>query len=308
MPRLVEKYKQAILSAAFRGDLTTMWRRTRLSAPTGRELRAYLLQEHECWYRDNTTNQKVPVVDFSGETVLPPLPMSWTWMPVAGLATSVVDGVHKKPTYVDKGIPFVTVRNLTAGSELTFEGCRFITEADHGQFTQRTAPTRGDILISKDGTLGVTRAVRTDERFSIFVSVALVKPLDRSLTDYLELAFQSPVVQQQMVGVGTGLQHIHLIDLKRDLIPVAPPEEREEMVKRINTAFAWIDRLAAETTSARKLIDHLDQAVLAKAFRGELVPQDPNDEGASVLLERIRASRQAAPDRNHRRRQTRKSA
>jgi type I restriction enzyme, S subunit len=49
-------------------------------------------------------------------------------------------------------------------------------------------------------------------------------------------------------------------------------------VQLIDAAFAWIDRLAAETTSARKLIDHLDQAVLAKAFRGELVPQDPNDE------------------------------
>ena len=52
--------------------------------------------------------------------------------------------------------------------------------------------------------------------------------------------------------------------------------------------------MAAEATSARKLIDHLDQAVLAKAFRGELVPQDPNDKSASVLLERIRAERQSA--------------
>jgi type I restriction enzyme, S subunit len=51
----------------------------------------------------------------------------------------------------------------------------------------------------------------------------------------------------------------------------------------------------SETSSARNLIDHLDQAVLAKAFRGELVPQDPNDEPASNLLERIRAERSAAP-------------
>jgi type I restriction enzyme S subunit len=62
-------------------------------------------------------------------------------------------------------------------------------------------------------------------------------------------------------------------------------------------AFTWIDRLASEATSARKLIDHLDQAVLAKAFRGELVPQDPNDEPAGVLLERIRAERAGAPTR-----------
>jgi Type I restriction modification DNA specificity domain len=166
IPRLVEKYKQAILAVAFRGDLTRDWRNARLPVQIGLELRAHLLRQHQCWYRDNKAAKKVPLVDFSGETDLPLLPISWTWMPVAGLATSVVDGVHKKPTYVDKGIPFVTVRNLTAGPELTFQGCRFITEADHAEFTQRTAPTRGDILISKDGTLGVTRAVRRMRRLA----------------------------------------------------------------------------------------------------------------------------------------------
>jgi type I restriction enzyme S subunit len=65
------------------------------------------------------------------------------------------------------------------------------------------------------------------------------------------------------------------------------------LISRIKTAFAWVNRLAAEASSARKLIDHLDQAILAKAFRGELVPQDPNDEPASVLLERVKAERVA---------------
>jgi type I restriction enzyme S subunit len=73
-------------------------------------------------------------------------------------------------------------------------------------------------------------------------------------------------------------------------------------VRRVDLAFAWIDRLASEATSARKLIDHLDQAVLAKAFRGELVPQDPNDEPAGVLLERIRAKRSSSPGRLTKRR------
>jgi type I restriction enzyme S subunit len=91
--------------------------------------------------------------------------------------------------------------------------------------------------------------------------------------------------------------------LKALPVPVAGPQEQEEVVRLIDIAFAWIDRLAKEATSARKLIDHLDQAVLAKAFRGELVPQDPNDEPASVLLERIRAERAArqAPDGRGRR-------
>lgn len=79
--------------------------------------------------------------------------------------------------------------------------------------------------------------------------------------------------------------------------PWAYPETNRqlEIANWIEAAFAKIDRLASEATSARRLIDRLDQAVLAKAFRGELVPQDPEDEPAGVLLERIRAGRGAAP-------------
>jgi type I restriction enzyme S subunit len=93
--------------------------------------------------------------------------------------------------------------------------------------------------------------------------------------------------------------------LKSIELPWPSPEERKEIVRRIEAAFAWIDRLAAEATSARKLIDRLDQAILAKAFRGELVPQDPSDEPASVLLTRIRAEREANANNSKRKRRRR---
>lgn len=77
--------------------------------------------------------------------------------------------------------------------------------------------------------------------------------------------------------------------------PLPSVAEQKAVVTKIDSAFAWIDRLTADATNARKLIDHLDQSVLAKAFRGELVPQDPADEPASALLDRIREERAAAP-------------
>jgi len=82
--------------------------------------------------------------------------------------------------------------------------------------------------------------------------------------------------------------------LNRVGIPLPSIAEQQEILRRIEIAFAWIDRVASETSSARKLIDHLDQAILARAFRGELVPQDPTEEPASTLLDRIRARRLAA--------------
>ncbi|MFN9428467.1 MAG: restriction endonuclease subunit S [Cyanobacteriota bacterium] len=70
-------------------------------------------------------------------------------------------------------------------------------------------------------------------------------------------------------------------------------EEQDEIVERLETFFTLADQLEARLTAARKVVDRLTPALLAKAFRGELVPQDPADEPASVLLARIRAARQA---------------
>ena len=67
------------------------------------------------------------------------------------------------------------------------------------------------------------------------------------------------------------------------------------VVRRVEQLFAFSDQLEAKVASAKSRIDHLTQSILAKAFRGELVPQDPNDEPASVLLERIKTQRAAAP-------------
>ena len=78
-------------------------------------------------------------------------------------------------------------------------------------------------------------------------------------------------------------------------------QEQDEIVRRIEAAFARIDRMTEEATRAAHLLDRLDERVLAKAFRGELVPQDPNDEPASVLLERIREARATAPAPSRRR-------
>jgi type I restriction enzyme S subunit len=76
-------------------------------------------------------------------------------------------------------------------------------------------------------------------------------------------------------------------------VPLPPPEEVEAAVTATNQLHALADQLEARLTIARKVVDRLTPALLAKAFRGELVPQDPGDEPASALLERIRAARQA---------------
>ncbi|OCX12313.1 restriction endonuclease subunit S [Stutzerimonas xanthomarina] len=78
-------------------------------------------------------------------------------------------------------------------------------------------------------------------------------------------------------------------------IQVPPYQEQTEIVRRVEQLFAFADQLEAKVASAKSRIDLLTQSILAKAFRGELVPQNPDDEPASMLLERIKAQRAAAP-------------
>lgn len=228
-------------------------------------------------------------------SALPQLPEGWVWASVEQLSTKVVDGVHKKPDYVPTGIPFVTVKNLTAGPGISFSDLNYVTPADHEEFIKRANPERGDILVSKDGTLGVIRAIRSDEVFSIFVSVALIKPVLNELTDYFEQALSSPQVQIQMVPKGSGLQHIHLEDLRQDCIPMPPLEEQGRIVTAAARHLSIIDSLEIEAEKRFLQARALRNSILHSAFSGKLVPQDPNDEPASVLLEQIRAARAQEP-------------
>jgi type I restriction enzyme S subunit len=201
-------------------------------------------------------------------TGLPELPEGWCWASVGQLSTKVVDGVHKKPTYVPSGIPFVTVRNLTAGAGISLERLHYVTEADHAEFSKRTNVERGDILISKDGTLGVVRIVDTDVAFSVFVSVALVKPVCRAMGMFLLHALSAPQVQLQMVPKGSGLQHIHLEDLRADCIPVAPMEEQHRIVAEVERRLSIADRLMANLGDDLGRAGRMRQAVLLGAFGG----------------------------------------
>lgn len=115
------------------------------------------------------------------------------------------------------------------------------------------------------------------------------------LSKYVSYFFASDVVRAQIESSfvsSAGQKTVSQGTLGRILVPVPPIKEQAEIVRRIESAFGWLDRMAADHATAARLLPKLDAAILAKAFRGELVPQDPNDEPADELLERIKAERE----------------
>jgi len=105
------------------------------------------------------------------------IPVEWEIKRLEEMAEKIVDGVHHTPTYVDHGMPFLVITDLTAGPGISFENTRYITAADHRTFSARANPAAGDVLVTKDGTLGVARVVKSEyPEFSIFVSLAMIRP------------------------------------------------------------------------------------------------------------------------------------
>ena len=115
----------------------------------------------------------------------------------------------------------------------------------------------------------------------------------------LNLLLNSPEVLDEIDGMKTGISEsgVNLTQAKFRELALSVPHiaEQTEIVRRVETLFAFADRLEARLAQAQTAATRLTPALLAKAFRGELVPQDPNDEPAAELLRRLQAERATAP-------------
>lgn len=189
------------------------------------------------------------------------------------LCSAITDGPHKTPTYVPAGVPFVTVKNMVSG-KLSFADLQFITPDDHREFTKRCKPERGDVLYSKDGaTRGRPCYVDTDREFSIFVSVALIKPR-RDLLDgrFLCHLLNSTLITDRMTDKSRGdmIPHIVLREIRDFPVPVLPLREQHRMTAFLDSFTSSANDLKSRQRDSAAELDALLPAVLDRAFRGEL--------------------------------------
>lgn len=227
------------------------------------------------------------------------LPVGWTVAPLGSLLDSsrkLCYGVVQPGPEVESGVDLIRVCDIHGG-HISWENLRKILPSVDDEY-QRSRIAIGDILLSIVGTIGRAAIVRKDSDANIARAVARLS-VDRSrLTpEWLFLWLTSPQVQWWLVSSSKEVARktLNLKDLSELPVPLPPAEVQARIVHHVDQMFALTDQLEAKVAMAKQRIDTLTQSILAKAFRGELVPQDPNDEPASVLLERIRAQRTAAP-------------
>ncbi len=193
--------------------------------------------------------------------------------------------------YADIGIPWIT--SAATNQPFVTEASEFVTEYAISECRLRKYPV-GTLLVAMYGE-GKTRGQVTELAIEATINqacAAIIVNESLACKEYVKLSLQANYLEMRKLAEGGNQPNLNLSKIKNFLIFLPPLEEQKEIVRRIEERFARIDKLEQEYQKAVKLCDRLEQATLAKAFRGELVPQDPNDEPASVLLERIRAERQ----------------
>ncbi len=197
----------------------------------------------------------------------------WVDAKLGDVCHAITDGTHITPTYTKEGVPFLSVKNLTKGF-IDFSNTRFISAAEHKCLTRRFKPVRNDILYTKVGTTGIAQVVDVDEEFSIFVSVALLKPKhDIVFNLYLEHFLNAPYARTQAQKRTRGMANKNLVITDIKEIDVHFPEtlsEQRTIVAKLESLSAETQRL--ESLYRRKLaaLGELKRSLLHQAFSGKL--------------------------------------
>ena len=195
------------------------------------------------------------------------------------ITVKITDGTHKTPKYLNEGIPFLSVKDIY-DRQLHFDNCKYISSDEHNVLFKRCNPEKGDVLITKSGTIGRTAIVNVSTPFSLFVSVALIKPNRKRIEPkYLMYSLDKYIASIDISQVIKGgvVKNLHIEDIKKIAIPLPSLSEQKAIVKKIETAFAFADKAQAAITDALEQAKQLKQSILKRAFEGKLVPQDPND-------------------------------
>lgn len=173
------------------------------------------------------------------------LPSNWIWSNFDKMAIKISDGTHSTPKYIDEGVPFLSVKDMSDGI-LHFDNCKYISKEEHDTLYKRCDPKRNDLLITKVGTTGVPVIVDTDEEFSIFVSVAQLRfnleELDLKFIRYVVLSkFVQDIISENTRGAVN--KNWVIKDIKKTTIPLPPLEEQKRIVKKIESLFELIEQL-----------------------------------------------------------------
>ena len=226
------------------------------------------------------------------------LPDGWEWTRLKELLDVCSSKRVLQSDWKSEGIPFYRAREIVKLSENGFvDNELFISEEHFSELSKNYGvPQPGDLMVSGVGTIGRVYIVKPEDRFYYKdASVLCFENRNKLLvSEFARILLESSFVQSQMKGnsKGTTVDTITISTAMNYLCVVPPSNEQTRIVNAVQLALIKVDKIRSDKENLQSTITIFKSKILDLAIRGKLVPQDPNDEPASVLLERIRAEKE----------------
>jgi type I restriction enzyme S subunit len=310
----LKRYRQSVLKAAFSGELTSEWRKRRATSHEPIETAAMLLERIKAERRkmQGEKHKDLPL-DMSE---LPALPKLWSWAKLGQVAT-VVRGASPRPKgdpkYFGGTIPWIMISDITREKGKSISKTKD-TVTDAGATKSRLLKA-GTLILSNSGTVCVPKFLAVDgcihDGFVAFLDIPVA--INQLYLFHFFNYVRPRITNENRQGVTQV--NLNTTIVNNMVFPLSPLEEQEAIAESVEAALSVAENAEGTLDAGLKQAARLRQAILKRAFEGKLVPQDPSDEPAEKLLERIRAEkeervagakrkREAAVGRTRRRRQT----
>lgn len=296
IPLLLKKFRQAVLAAAFRGDLTRDWREQHPDVePSSVLLERIRAERRRKWEGDLRAKGKARRQEEYEETMtlelvgLERLPDRWVWSTIGQLFDVSTGGTpsRKKAAYWNGSIPWVSSGEV-AFSRIS-DTREKITEEGLSNSNAKVHPL-GTVLLAMIGE-GKTRGQSAilDISASTNQNVAAILCADSAVpSEFVYYWLRYHYEETRTFGEGGAQPALNAKKVRTLPVPLPPLAEQRTIIEQLSTLFDHADAIEAAVEAARRRTDKIEQSILARAFRGELVPQDLNDEPASTLLDRVR--------------------
>ena len=310
----LKRYRASVLKSAVEGRLTVEWRKEHPQSEDGGMLLDRILWERkEKWEKDQLLKfkekGKEPTKGWGSKyeepsapdtSELPELPEGWVWASLHAVAFFQNGHAFPSKDYSDNGVRLLRPGNLFDDGTVrwTDKNTRCLPkqwETDCPEYIVGEDEVVMNLTAQslKDDFLGRACITGDGEKCLLNQRLARITPNSAISSRYLLFLLKSRLFRELVKGLNTGslIQHMFTSQLKNFVFPLPPLAEQEQIVSLVDERLSQID--SAEKTIDAELIraKRLRQSILKQAFEGKLVPQDPKDEPASVLLEQIKASK-----------------
>jgi type I restriction enzyme S subunit len=288
IPQRMAQFRRAVLASAFRGGLVEHDPNDEPAASLLERVRA----ERRCkWEEGLRVKGKDPARYTYHEpeppdtSELPELPEAWIWVELGELLSFVGSGSTPKggqKVYKTSGIPFIRSQNVYPNG-LRLDDIAYISEQIHTAMARTYIQPR-DVLLNITGA-SIGRSTIVPKNFgpaNVNQHVCIIRLVPEIEPQYLSRFLNSLIGQAQIMESQSGVtrQGLNYSQLRKIIIPFAPIAEQRRIVAKIESLFAQAETIEHAASLALRRAGQIDQSILARAFRGELVQQDPDGKAA----------------------------